>query len=790
MRSLFEHGQCAASQELAATFAERLETTRPEWATRFRIIEAESDLWRGMNSEALGALSPRIKTLHDSALKTELLALIGRAYIHLHRYPEAEEELAQAQALCKLKNSAACGELLSSQAGLAAQRGDFQVAYALYSNSLSVARQFNQPWGESVALTNLGAISLREERFDDAIDWLHAATRIAQGLGADDVLLNAIGNLGWAYYNLGDPDKALEMYREAESRAIALGDIGGALAWLQTAGYIFQDKGDWTSARVSFVQALDLAKRINSKDDIVNALEDLAHVSIEAGDLGRATDYLNEVAPMLRENGNRLDTLDVILAQGKIAAARRQDQQAESIFRTVEKDPGSQTSMRLAAEHEIAKLYELQGNTAAAEHMYKTTLTTFESARAQLKNEDSKLPFLANATRIYDDYIHFLVAQGKTNEALELADQSRARTLAEGLGAVTTKSTFQPVALHPNAMAQKTNSTFLFYWLGEKQSYLWAITPSKTALFPLPAQKEIKPKVEHYRKALLGPNNSAESLHDEGAALYQMLVAPAAPLIRPNSNVVILNDGALSKLNFETLIVPGPKPHYFIEDATLISAPSLHMLASAKSSPTSSKKLLILGDAVSPSPDYPDLPEAGIEMQQIQKHFTTPTVFAREKATSAAYLSSAPQQYSYIHFVTHGIASQTDPLDSAIILSRNGTQEESFKLYARDIIQHPIHADLVTISACYGSGTRSYVGEGLVGLSWAFLRAGAHNVIAALWEASDESTPKLMDSLYQGLEKGMSPSAALRQAKLSLLHSQGSFRKPFYWAPFQIYTGL
>jgi len=268
------------------------------------------------------------------------------------------------------------------------------------------------------------------------------------------------------------------------------------------------------------------------------------------------------------------------------------------------------------------------------------------------------------------------------------------------------------------------------------------------------------------------------------------LVAPAAPLIRPNSNVVILNDGALSKLNFETLIVPGPKPHYFIEDATLISAPSLHMLASAKSSPTSSKKLLILGDAVSPSPDYPDLPEAGIEMQQIQKHFTTPTVFAREKATSAAYLSSAPQQYSYIHFVTHGIASQTDPLDSAIILSRNGTQEESFKLYARDIIQHPIHADLVTISACYGSGTRSYVGEGLVGLSWAFLRAGAHNVIAALWEASDESTPKLMDSLYQGLEKGMSPSAALRQAKLSLLHSQGSFRKPFYWAPFQIYTGL
>jgi CHAT domain-containing protein len=63
-------------------------------------------------------------------------------------------------------------------------------------------------------------------------------------------------------------------------------------------------------------------------------------------------------------------------------------------------------------------------------------------------------------------------------------------------------------------------------------------------------------------------------------------------------------------------------------------------------------------------------------------------------------------------------------------------------------------------------------------------------VIGALWEASDDSTPQLMDSLYQGLEQGMAPSAALRQAKLTLMHSQARFRQPFYWAPFQIYTGM
>jgi CHAT domain-containing protein len=70
------------------------------------------------------------------------------------------------------------------------------------------------------------------------------------------------------------------------------------------------------------------------------------------------------------------------------------------------------------------------------------------------------------------------------------------------------------------------------------------------------------------------------------------------------------------------------------------------------------------------------------------------------------------------------------------------------------------------------------------------LRAGAHNVVGALWEVSDESAPQLMGDLYRGLESGEPPSAALRQAKLTMLHSHTGFRKPFYWAPLQLYTGL
>src|ERR1035438_1902013 len=135
--------------------------------------------------------------------------------------------------------------------------------------------------------------------------------------------------------------------------------------------------------------------------------------------------------------------------------------------------------------------------------MYKTTLTTFESARSQIKKEESVLPFVANATRIYDDYIRLLVKEGRIDDALAAADQSRARTLAEGLGVASSSSTFHPTTLNPRQIAQKANATLLFYWLGQKQSFLWVITPAKIALFPVPPQKEIVPHIERYSKALL-----------------------------------------------------------------------------------------------------------------------------------------------------------------------------------------------------------------------------------------------------------------------------------------------
>jgi CHAT domain-containing protein len=217
----------------------------------------------------------------------------------------------------------------------------------------------------------------------------------------------------------------------------------------------------------------------------------------------------------------------------------------------------------------------------------------------------------------------------------------------------------------------------------------------------------------------------------------------------------------------------------------------LRLLAtSLASKKAGSRKLLLIGDSVAASKDYPELPKAANQMASVASNFPVEQqlVYRREQANPAAYLQHHPEQFSHIHFVAHGTASRLSPLDSAIVLSKEAGNPDTFKLYARDIIQHPLRADLVTISACYGAGERQYSGEGLVGLAWAFQRAGARNVIAALWDVADASTDQLMDRFYKELAKGANPDVALRTAKLSLLRDS-AFHNPFYWAPFQLYTG-
>ena len=327
-----------------------------------------------------------------------------------------------------------------------------------------------------------------------------------------------------------------------------------------------------------------LATSIDSKEDIYNALRALALVSVESGKLDEARKYSDGAIVIARADNNRLDELYPLLVKGLIAARSGDSAGADHIFREVENDPNANPSLTLRTQHALAQLYESEGRSDDADREYQAALATFEATRSSLQRSDSRLPFSNNASRIYDDYVHFLVARGKTDDALRWADYSRARTLAEGLGLLAKGASSGPPPLKPQQIARQADGTILFYWLGEKQSYLWAITPQKTSLFTLPAGSEIDAAVQRYRKALVGPQDILETASPDGTWLYQMLVAPAQPLLTKDAQVFVIPDGSLNGLNFETLLVPDPKLHYWIEDVTVVNASSLRLLAASHKS--------------------------------------------------------------------------------------------------------------------------------------------------------------------------------------------------------------
>jgi CHAT domain-containing protein len=784
----------------------RYGSSHPEWGAAFLNLEAECLLWRGNYLDVLSLFAAQHAESPNRNSQIVTWSLEGAALARLHRFPEAERKLEQADRLCEKFADPSCGGVSRALGVLATERRQLDDAERRFEDSLSFARAHHDQFLEATALLNLGAVELLQEHFDSAADWSDAAYRISTSLNADDLTQNALGNLGWAYYKLGDSEKSLNLFLEAESRALQLGDISDQASWLTNAGYVYMDARNFSLAEQSFRRALELEQQVNSKEDIYNALRVLARLALQTGDLEKASRHADEALAIARQSANQVDELYPLLVEGQVAARRGDNAQAESKFRAIQQNRSCPVFLKWEAEHSLARLHEDARQSDSADREYRAALATFEAARDSVHHESSQVSFLTNASRIYDDYVHFLVARGNTDDALRWADYSRARTLAEGLGLLAKGASAGPPPLDPGQLARRVGGTLLFYWLGEKQSYLWAVTPQKTSLFTLPAGAEIDAVAQRYRRALAGPQDVLTSADPDGRWLYGTLIAPAQALLKKEARVFVIPDGSLNNLNFETLLASDSKPsqtklHYWIEDATIISASSLRVLGGAGAGKQKrGRKLLLIGNSVAPNDKYPELPRAVAQMESVARHFPPDgqLMLAREQATPTAYLGSNPGQFSYIHFVAHGTASRLSPLDSAIVLSQtspantaatgNDVGDESFKLYARDIIRHPLHADLVAISACYGAGERAYSGEGLVGLSWAFLRAGAHNVVAALWEATDASTELLMDRFYDELDKGANPDTALRAAKLSLLRG-GGFHNPFYWAPFQLYAG-
>jgi len=155
-------------------------------------------------------------------------------------------------------------------------------------------------------------------------------------------------------------------------------------------------------------------------------------------------------------------------------------------------------------------------------------------------------------------------------------------------------------------------------------------------------------------------------------------------------------------------------------------------------------------------------------------------------ANSGMAESGELSKYRYVHFATHGYLDTTRAGLSAVVLSmfdKDGKPQDGF-LRTHDIYNLKLPAELVVLSACETGLGKEVTGEGLEGLTRAFMYAGARRVVVSLWNVNDKATAALMQQLYTGmLRNGKTPAAALRAAQIEMLRTR-QWQSPYFWAPF------
>ena len=773
VRAACDRGEWTSALQQANDALRRFAGSDSEWVARTRVAQAEAYVstgdWKSMKSVLAQPLPARFQ---HTDIESDRLRLLAIAAFSTGSRSEAKELLEKALPIAHPKYPRAEAYVLLTRAQMsddpAATERDTRRVRALIP-------RLHDRVAEVKAEAPLTYIDARLGRYDEAIQAGEAALRLARELKMTYLIQSIEGNLGWAWRELGDYETAEQLFIDANAIAAAQHALPKQVSWQLQLGNMRLQRHDLDGAAAFYRSALDLARQAQDAKSEGFALANLAATALEKFDVETARRYNAEALAVKRRIGDAEGEQRSVIIDARIALDQRDYAKAEATLTRVIAEAKSKP-IRWDAHYRLGEVYVKSGRSTAADEQFRAALDESDDARQEIRDVELRLSFINSVTGFYSSYIDFLIAGGRVAEALQVADLARARTLAEGVGVPVQRVDAQRAA-------REAGVVVLSYWLAPEKSYIWVVTPQAIEVFPLPGDTRIAADVDAYQKELAGTHASPDSAR--GTALYRMLVEPAARRIPTGARVAIIPDGRLHAFNFETLVVPSPRPHYWIEDVILETTPSLQFLGRPRST-KSGGSMLLVGNPPQVEATFPVLSYAPAEMERVRRHFGDVQVLDGANATPRRYAAMKPERFAYVHFVAHAIATRQRPLDSAVILGRDAN---GYKLYARDIIAHPLHARLVTVSSCVSAGRRAYQGEGLVGLAWAFLRAGAHEVIAALWEVNDAATPQLMDAMYSSIRAGNDPAVALRAAKLKLIHSGGVTRRPVYWAPFVLYSG-
>lgn len=678
---------------------------------------------------------------------------------------------------------------------------DYRKALDLNLQLLPVRREINDKEGQVTTLNSIANCYSNLNEKPKALEYLNQAVEISHDRNPRTRAL-VLRNLGNLHRELGQFDKAVEYLNEGLNVTRRIGDRNGEAATLSAYAQLERDRGNLTAAQKRIEDALAAVEslRINVQSQSLRASYFASVRSYHELSLDllmrlhqqNPTAGYDALALQVGEKGRARSLLEM-LAEAKAEIRQGVDQQLvdrERMLRQKIADEADKQTRLLSGPHTEAQV------SAAAKQLDAMT-TEYEQVQASIREASPRYAAITQPV---------------------------------------------PIGLKEIQTLLDEETVLLEYSLGEAKSFLWAVSTTGMKSFELPKRAEIETVAKRVYDDITATSRvvpgedlvqrqrrldqADADFQTAATALSKVLLDPVANELK-NKRLLIVGEGVLQYIPFAALPEPATASVPLITNHEVVSLPSASVLGLLRHEVTRrsqpAKSIAVFADPVFDANDsrmvqpsqhkveninaalrdemiksaaesglnsFVRLPFTRQEADQIMRFAGTTQSFKEVDfgASRQRAIGADLRHYRIVHFATHGIVNNQHAELSGIVLSlvdEQGRPQNGFlRLY--DIYNLNLNADLVVLSACQTALGKDIKGEGLVGLTRAFMYAGASRVVASLWQIDDRGTAELMSYFYQAmLSANLSPAAALRKAQLTMLNNK-RWRHPRYWAAFTI----
>jgi CHAT domain-containing protein len=731
--------------------------------------------------------------LGDKPLVADLLRGLSNVYRPMGLLPESKDAAERARALYgEIGNAHHATGMLISLALTTGEMGDMQTKGALLRQCLREIDANHYDDLVSTVLIDLGVLYFDQGDYERGLEYALRAIKIVEALKSPDYpnLSRAYANVAISLARLGRDQEALRNYDIAIERARAGKDEHLEMFTRWNRAFFHRVRSNPKRALEDLRPAVAYYLNSGHQTEAISVQAEFVHTLIDAGLTDEAAPIAAKLVTEARNYTSPRALIDALnalgnasLNTGRFAESRAAFEGAITLIESARvrlagaaSDQQNYLSREIYPYHGMLQLLAREGNTAAAleysERAKARLLVDLLSAAPQVTaamttDEKQRERVLAAEVERLDAKIeaHDPAALTEFQHAADALDSFRSGLYRSHPTLRLARAQFQPVtAQEASGLLPDGATAILEYAVLQDRAWVFAITRDGTTMHAVPQPASIGTNVERFRRQL----ESRDPAYKETAAqLWRQTMAPVAATVRGKKLIVIVPDGQLWNLPFQALISPAGR--HLLEDSVLFYAPSLTALREVRRRPASNAAHDLLA-----------LSGAGQDVHSLAELYgKSATVFTGPKTDKEQWKSLAPD-YRILHVATHGVLNGSAPLYSYLELA--GDDE---RLTAREILDLHLNADLAVLSACETARGNFHDGEGLIGMSWAFLVAGSPTTVVSQWKVDSAATAQLMLAFHRNLRaaSGHRQAEALQRSALALLRTP-QYRHPFYWAGF------